>query len=125
MPNYRLWFRLSRRVIGDVNRTGADDTFSRRVICTPDYVTALGVAQAMVGEEMYEGRFFLSELEQCVETSDEPDLAENIFAGGAYVWGRVLGKLGLTVTDVEFIKIAYTVHCEKYTEIVGFKQRAA
>lgn len=125
MSNYRLWFRLSRRVIGDADRMGADDTFSRRVICTPDYVTALRVAQAMVGEEMYEGRFFLSELEQCVETSDEPDLAENIFAEGMYVWDRVLEKLGFTVTGVEFIKVAYIVHCEKYTEIVGFKQRAA
>ena len=125
MPNYQLWFRLSRCVIGDADHMGADDTFSRRVICMPDYVTALKVAQAMVGEEIYGGRFFLSKLEQCVETSNEPDLAENIFAEGMYVWDRVLEELRLTVTDVEFIRVAYTVHCEKYTEIVGFKQRAA
>lgn len=120
MFNYCLWFRTQRNEPRGVN---AEEIFSR-VISAPDLVTAMEVAQAMVGEEVY-GDQFLSGLIQVLETSDESNLVENCFADGSYVWDRVLKKLGLTIVNVEFIRITYTVHCEKHSEIVGFKRRAA
>ena len=120
MPNYRLWFRAPRSKPRGVD---AEKIFSR-VVSVPDLTTATEVAQAMVGEEVYTDRS-LSELIQVLETSDEPNLMQNCFADGIYVWDRVLERLGFTIRDVEFVRITYTVHCEKYSEIVGFKRRAA
>jgi len=122
VSNYRLWFLMQRNTPVGVEAGGV---FSRRVIYASDFVAATEIAQAMVGEKVYMDRWFLGELIRVLETSDEPDLAENIFCDGIDVWYRVLEKLGLAREDVEFVRIAYTVHCEKHSEIVGFKRRAA
>jgi hypothetical protein len=95
MPNFKLTFEM----FFEDEDTPFNTRHYIRVIVADNLITALKIAEAMVGEEVY-AREYLIRPVTVTETEEAPEISawnEN------ETWSRVLRNMDLTESDVEFL----------------------
>lgn len=115
MVNYKLTF-TTNFYGSDISETEKYDRTFTRIIVADRLEEAQVIANAMLGEEVCANEYF-QKIVSVEETTQKPDTCTEIPVQNDYAWKRVLHKLSLNESQVEFI---YHETKDKKREKVGF-----